>query len=168
MDTFLKWKIVVGQRFTSGHRTVEQEDRNIMEEPIDGLHEKKKYGRRYGRGYLGRMGVYEGLLSVSILIIIIIIIIIIIMMIIIPISLNFILNCLLVSSERGIFFCRLEVKILESVPISWIQTAWYLRFNVPILVKKNPHFGGSNTILPFANNLGSYMGTFSDILSICY
>ena len=31
MDTFLEWKIVVGQRrFTSGHRTVgeEEEDRN--------------------------------------------------------------------------------------------------------------------------------------------
>ena len=53
MDTSLEWKIVVGQRrFTSGHRTVggEVEDRNNHgEEPSDGLHEKQKQGRRYGR-----------------------------------------------------------------------------------------------------------------------
>ena len=51
MDTFLEWKIVVGQRrFTSGHRTVgEEEDRNYHEEPSDGLHEEKRHGRGYGR-----------------------------------------------------------------------------------------------------------------------
>ena len=51
MDTSLEWKIVVDQkRFTSGHRTVggEEEDRN-MEEPNDGLNEKQRHGRRYGR-----------------------------------------------------------------------------------------------------------------------
>ena len=54
MDISLEWKIVVGRRrfrrFTSGHRTVgvEEEDLN-MEEPSDGLHEKQKHGRRYGR-----------------------------------------------------------------------------------------------------------------------
>ena len=52
MDTSLEWKIAVGQRiFTSGHRTVggEEKDRNITEEPSDGLHEKQKHGTRYGR-----------------------------------------------------------------------------------------------------------------------
>ena len=40
IDTFLEWKIVVGQRrFTSGHRTVggEEEDRNNHEIPNAGL-----------------------------------------------------------------------------------------------------------------------------------
>ena len=40
------------RRFASGHRTVEgeeEEDRTIMEEPSDGLREKQKRGRRYGR-----------------------------------------------------------------------------------------------------------------------
>ena len=49
----LKRKIVVDKRrFSSGHRTVggEEEDGTIMEEPSDGLHEKQKPGRRYGRG----------------------------------------------------------------------------------------------------------------------
>ena len=51
MDTFLEWKIVVGRRrFTSGHRTVgeEEEDATIMEEPGDGLHEEQRHGRGYG------------------------------------------------------------------------------------------------------------------------
>ena len=59
----------VGQRrFTSGHRTVggEEEDRNNHEEPSNGLHEKQKYGRRYGRrqtylrlGVDGRQYIYS-------------------------------------------------------------------------------------------------------------
>jgi hypothetical protein len=50
MEISLEWKIVYGRRrFTSGNRTVggEEEDRYIHGES-DGLHEKQKYGRRYG------------------------------------------------------------------------------------------------------------------------
>jgi hypothetical protein len=52
METSLQWKIVVGQRrYTNELRTVggEEEDHIIMEEPSDGLHEKQKPGRRYGK-----------------------------------------------------------------------------------------------------------------------
>ena len=52
METSVEWKIVIGhRRFTIGHRTVggEEEDCKIMEEPSDGLDEKQKYGRRYGK-----------------------------------------------------------------------------------------------------------------------
>ena len=48
MDTSLEWKIVVGQRFTSGHRTVGGEEEERMEESSDRLHEKQKHDRRYG------------------------------------------------------------------------------------------------------------------------
>ena len=47
MDTFLEWKIVVGRRrFTSGHRTVgeEEEDRKYH----GGLHEEQRHGRGNG------------------------------------------------------------------------------------------------------------------------
>ena len=41
----------IQRRLTSGHHTVggEEEDRTIMEKPSDGLHEKRKQGRRYRR-----------------------------------------------------------------------------------------------------------------------
>ena len=52
MDTILECQIVVGQRrFTSGHRTVgeEEETRKYHEEPDDGLHEEQKHGRKSDR-----------------------------------------------------------------------------------------------------------------------
>ena len=52
MDTSLEWKIVVGKRrFASWHHTVggEEEERSNHGKPSDGLHEKQKHGRRYGR-----------------------------------------------------------------------------------------------------------------------
>ena len=55
MDISLGWKIVVGRRrFTSGHRTVgeDEEDLNNRRRTSDGLHEKQKHGRRYDRGYI--------------------------------------------------------------------------------------------------------------------
>ena len=51
MDTFLEWKIVVGRRrFTSGRRTVgeEEEDRNFHGGTGDGLHEEQRHGRGFG------------------------------------------------------------------------------------------------------------------------
>ena len=45
----IKKQIFIGQRrFTSGHL---RKTATIMEGPSDGLNEKQKHGRRYGRGY---------------------------------------------------------------------------------------------------------------------
>ena len=45
MDISLEWLVVGRRRFTSGHRTVGGEE----EEPSDGLPEKQKHGRTYGK-----------------------------------------------------------------------------------------------------------------------
>ena len=52
MDISLEWNIVVVRRkFTSEYRMVgeEEKDRNHHGGTRDGLHEKQKHGRRYGR-----------------------------------------------------------------------------------------------------------------------
>ena len=51
MDTSLEWMIVFGRRFISEHRTVEEKRKTseIIQETSDGLDEKQKNGRSYGR-----------------------------------------------------------------------------------------------------------------------
>ena len=52
MGASFEWKIVVDRRkFTSGHCTIGGEEKysNNHGRPSDGLREKHKHGRRYGR-----------------------------------------------------------------------------------------------------------------------
>ena len=66
MDASLEWKIVIGRISTSGHCMVrgEEEDHTIMEEPSNGLNEKKNMEEAIaGDRYLRHLGMDKWILA---------------------------------------------------------------------------------------------------------